>query len=82
LINRMEEYAVLLPKAMELAHGLASGPKSLGMIRQMYWEAMDNSYSEQLDLEAKLQSQAGATRDFEEGVAAFREKRTAKFNGQ
>jgi 2-(1,2-epoxy-1,2-dihydrophenyl)acetyl-CoA isomerase len=82
LINRMEEDAVLLPKAIELARGLASGPKSLGMIRQMYWEAMDNSYSGQLDLEAKLQSQAGATRDFEEGVAAFREKRAAKFTGQ
>jgi 2-(1,2-epoxy-1,2-dihydrophenyl)acetyl-CoA isomerase len=82
LINRMEEDAELLPKAIELARGLASGPKSIGMIRQMYWEAMDNSYSEQLDLEAKLQSQAGATRDYEEGVAAFREKRAAKFNGQ
>jgi 2-(1,2-epoxy-1,2-dihydrophenyl)acetyl-CoA isomerase len=54
----------------------------MGMIRQMYWEAMDNRYSEQLELEAKLQSQAGATRDFEEGVAAFREKRPARFVGQ
>jgi 2-(1,2-epoxy-1,2-dihydrophenyl)acetyl-CoA isomerase len=82
LINRMEDDAALLPKALELARGLASGPKSLGMIRRMYWEAMDNSYSKQLDLEAKLQSQAGATQDFEEGVAAFREKRPAKFSGQ
>ena len=41
----------------------------------MYWQGMDNTYSQQLDLEAKLQSQAGTTRDFEEGVAAFREKR-------
>jgi 2-(1,2-epoxy-1,2-dihydrophenyl)acetyl-CoA isomerase len=67
---------------MELARGFASGPKSLGMIRRMYWEAMDNSYSQQLDLEAKLQSQAGMTHDYEEGVAAFREKRPAKFSGQ
>jgi enoyl-CoA hydratase/carnithine racemase len=29
-----------------------------------------------------LQSQAGATRDFEEGAAAFREKRPARFTGQ
>ena len=82
LINRLEEDEVLMPKAMELARGLAAGPKSLGLIRQMYWEGMDNRYSEQLDLEAKLQSQAGMTRDFEEGVAAFREKRPAKFSGQ
>jgi 2-(1,2-epoxy-1,2-dihydrophenyl)acetyl-CoA isomerase len=82
LINRVEEDPVLMPKALEVARGLASGPKSLGMIRQMYWEAMDNRYSEQLDLEAKLQSVAGMTRDYQEGVAAFREKRPAKFSGQ
>ena len=82
LINRMEDDTALMPKAMQMAQSLAAGPKSLGLIRQMYWEGMDNRYSEQLDLEAKLQSQAGATKDFEEGVAAFREKRPAKFTGQ
>jgi 2-(1,2-epoxy-1,2-dihydrophenyl)acetyl-CoA isomerase len=82
LINRMEEDDTLMPKAMEMARGLAAGPKSIGLIRQMYWESMDKTYEEQLDLEAKLQSQAGMTKDFEEGVAAFREKRPAKFSGQ
>jgi len=82
LINRLEDDAALMPKAMDMARALAAGPRSLGLIRQMYWEGMDNRYSEQLDLEAKLQSQAGMTRDFEEGVAAFREKRPAKFTGQ
>jgi len=71
-----------MPKALELARGLASGPRSFGLIRQMYWQAMDNNYSDQLDLEAKLQSQAGMTHDFEEGVAAFREKRPARFSGR
>ena len=61
LINRVEEDDVLMPKAMELARGLAAGPKSLGLIRQMYWEGMDNSYSEQLDLEAKLTKPGGLT---------------------
>lgn len=82
LINRVEEDAALMPKAIELARGLARGPRSLGLIRQMYWQAMDNDYSKQLELESKLQIQAGMTRDFEEGVAAFREKRPAKFNGR
>jgi 2-(1,2-epoxy-1,2-dihydrophenyl)acetyl-CoA isomerase len=82
LINRIEDDDALMPKALELARGLANGPRSLGLIRQMYWQAMDNTYSDQLDLEARLQSQAGATRDFEEGAAAFREKRPARFTGQ
>ncbi|HEY0182883.1 MAG TPA: enoyl-CoA hydratase/isomerase [Rhodopila sp.] len=82
LINRVEDDADLMPRAMQLAQGLAAGPKSIGMIRQMYWQAMENSYSDQLDLEARLQSRAGMTSDFEEGVAAFREKRPARFNGR
>lgn len=82
LINRLEDDDQLMPKAMEVARGLAAGPKSLGLIRQMYWQGLDNTYSDQLDLEAKLQSQAGMTKDFEEGVAAFREKRHATFSGQ
>ncbi|MDR3531808.1 MAG: enoyl-CoA hydratase-related protein [Rhodopila sp.] len=82
LINRLEDDDALMPAAMELAKGLASGPRSLGLIRQMYWEALDNRYSEQLDLEAKLQIQAASTRDYEEGVAAFREKRPARFSGR
>jgi 2-(1,2-epoxy-1,2-dihydrophenyl)acetyl-CoA isomerase len=82
LINRVEDDDALLPKALELARGLAAGPRSLGLIRQMYWQAMDNTYSDQLDLEAKLQSQAGTTSDYEEGVAAFREKRPARFTGR
>jgi 2-(1,2-epoxy-1,2-dihydrophenyl)acetyl-CoA isomerase len=82
LINRIEPDDALMPKAMDLAHALAAGPHSLGLIRQMYWQGLENSYSEQLDLEAKLQSRAGMSSDFEEGVAAFREKRPARFTGQ
>lgn len=82
LINRVEDDADLMQKAMDLAHGLAAGPKSLGLIRQMYWRGLEQGYSEQLGLEAKLQSQAGLTKDFEEGVTAFREKRPARFTGQ
>jgi 2-(1,2-epoxy-1,2-dihydrophenyl)acetyl-CoA isomerase len=82
MINRLEEDDALMPAAMELARGLARGPVSLGLIRRMYWESLDNSYSDQLDLEAKLQFRAGMTRDFEEGVTAFREKRIARFTGQ
>ena len=82
LINRLEDDVQLMPKAMELAQALARGPRSLGLIRQLYWQGMDNNYSAQLDMESKVQIQAGLTRDYQEGVAAFREKRPAKFAGQ
>jgi 2-(1,2-epoxy-1,2-dihydrophenyl)acetyl-CoA isomerase len=82
LINRIEEDAELMPEAMEMAGRLAAGPKSLGLIRKMYWESLENGYSGQLALESRLQSQAGLTNDYEEGVAAFREKRPARFSGK
>ena len=83
LINRVEEDAALMPKAMEMARGLAARPQiDRPDPADVLGRAMDNTYSEQLDLEAKLQSQAGMTKDFEEGVAAFREKRPAKFSGK
>jgi 2-(1,2-epoxy-1,2-dihydrophenyl)acetyl-CoA isomerase len=82
MINRLEEDDALMPKTMELAHSQARGPKSLGLIRRMYWESLENSYSQQLDLEARLQAEAALTHDYAEGAAAFREKRTASFTGQ
>ena len=82
LINRVEDDEQLMPKVMQLATSLADGPRSLGMIRRMYWDGLENSYEQQLTLEAKLQVQAGLTSDFAEGVTAFREKRQAHFTGQ
>ena len=82
MINRLEDDGELMPKALDLANRLAAGPRSLGLIRQMYWQGLDNRYSEQLDLEARLQSRAAMTQDYEEGVAAFRDKRPARFIGE
>jgi 2-(1,2-epoxy-1,2-dihydrophenyl)acetyl-CoA isomerase len=82
LVNQVVEDADLMPRALELAARLADGPKSLGMIRRMYWASLDNTMEQQLALEAHEQKLAGMTEDHAEGVAAFREKRHAAFSGR
>lgn len=83
LVNRLyEDNDKLMEGAMGIARQLADGPKSLALIRRAYWESTRNSYEQQLDLEAQIQSQAGKTEDFREGVAAFIGKRPAQFKGR
>ena len=82
LINRVVDDENMMTEAFALAERLANGPRSLGLIRQAYWDSLDNSFSDQLQLEARLQNQAGRTSDHREGVKAFLEKRDAQFQGQ
>ncbi len=82
LVNRVYDDAELIDKAKTLATDLANGPtKALSLIRRLYWESLDNSYEEQLNLERQSQRIAGSSEDFREGVRAFLEKRPAKFKG-
>lgn len=65
------------------AKTLAQGPtKTYHFIKQALRQSPENGLEEQLLLEAKLQGEAGKTRDFIEGVTAFLEKRPAKFEGR
>ncbi|MGB5093146.1 MAG: enoyl-CoA hydratase/isomerase [Parvibaculum sp.] len=83
LINRVHEDDQLMAEAHKLALDLANAPTvSLGLIRKLYWESMDNSYEEQLNLERQSQRLAGNSADFREGVIAFLKKRPAKFKGE
>jgi len=82
MVNKAVEDNAVMEEAMTLARRLADGPASLGLIRRMYWASLENGYAEQMQLESDLQKKAGLTKDHEEGVAAFREKRDAKFTGE
>jgi 2-(1,2-epoxy-1,2-dihydrophenyl)acetyl-CoA isomerase len=62
---------------------LAQGPTvAYRQLKTAIRGSFENSLDEQLALEAKLQGKCGKTRDFQEGVVAFLEKRTAVYEGR
>ncbi len=66
-----------------LAAHLAAQPTfGLGQIKLALNASSDNTLDAQLDLERDLMRRAGRTADYAEGVAAFVEKRTPRFDGQ
>ena len=61
---------------------LASMPTTgFALYKEAINKSFTNSFDEQLNLEANLQTIAGNTDDYKEGVASFLEKRNAKFKG-
>lgn len=62
---------------------LAKGPTlAYAKVKQAIRASWDNTLADQLDLEGRLQGEAGKSRDFREGVLAFLEKRPARFEGR
>ncbi|MGH6821768.1 MAG: enoyl-CoA hydratase-related protein [Methylocella sp.] len=83
MIYQVREEGALDAEAMKLATHLASQPTTgLGLIKRALNSSFANNLDAQLDLEATLQGQAGATSDYQEGVRAFLEKRPPKFTGR
>jgi 2-(1,2-epoxy-1,2-dihydrophenyl)acetyl-CoA isomerase len=65
------------------ARALAAGPSlAFRGVKQALRASFDNDFAGQLALEARLQGECGGSQDFREGVAAFLEKRPAKFTGR
>lgn len=83
LVTKIVEDKRVTEAAIEYATRLAEGPSvALGIIRRSSWTALDSTFNEQLELDRDNQRIAGRTQDFPEGVAAFRERRKAKFTGK
>lgn len=65
------------------AKALAEGPtQAYAHIKAAIQVSPENDFDAQLSLEAKLQGKCGKTRDFQEGVVAFLEKRPAHYEGR
>lgn len=75
--------ATFLQHVQGRAAQLAQGPTvAYRQLKKAIRGTFDNSLDEQLALEAKLQGRCGQTRDFQEGVVAFLEKRKPVYEGR
>jgi 2-(1,2-epoxy-1,2-dihydrophenyl)acetyl-CoA isomerase len=82
MINAVAPDTELMAQALAMADKLAQAPTAaIGRIKELLEASGTNDYGGQLELERKAQIQSGLTKDFREGVAAFIEKRPAKFVG-
>jgi 2-(1,2-epoxy-1,2-dihydrophenyl)acetyl-CoA isomerase len=80
LVNRVVPDGQALEATRELAEQLARGPaKALGLMKRALNQAHELPLERVLELEVGYQTLAAREPDFVEGVAAFREKRPARF---
>ncbi|HEY2310127.1 MAG TPA: enoyl-CoA hydratase-related protein, partial [Gaiellaceae bacterium] len=69
-------------RTAEYAAALAAGPtRAIALTKRLFDEASTSTLEDQLEREAETQAVATQTADFREGVAAFGEKREARFSG-
>lgn len=83
LVNRVVPLDALMPEARKLAETLAGRPKlALQYCKEAVLRGADSSLAAGLAHESYLHALSCATADKKEGVAAFLEKREARFTGR
>jgi 2-(1,2-epoxy-1,2-dihydrophenyl)acetyl-CoA isomerase len=82
LIWACVEDQVLMQQSEAIARRLAAGPtQAYGRIKTVFNREPAGTLAEQLALEAVLQAELADTKDFAEGLLAFRTKRAPNFTG-
>lgn len=83
LVNHVIPHSDLEKVTYELAKKLANGAtKAIGIIKRTLNKSLTMSFDELLAYEAMMQEVVSHTADHKEGVTAFVEKRTPKFEGK
>ena len=83
IVNHAYDTEELAEKTYEYAKRLAEMPPiSLDFIKKAVNASLENGLTEMLELEVNLQTICLQTEDNKEGLAAFKEKRQAKFTGK
>jgi 2-(1,2-epoxy-1,2-dihydrophenyl)acetyl-CoA isomerase len=83
LIYKAVETDKLMEAAQSICQKLVKMPtKGFALYKEAINQSLSNNLAEHLELEADLQTEAGKTDDYHEGVEAFLEKRKPKFEGK
>lgn len=83
LVNSVVPHAQLMEAALAMAHKIAANPgPTLRLSKKLLRESLHASLASSLEMAAAYQALAHYTRDHDEAVRAFLEKRAPRFTGE